>query len=403
MVAFLLIQSVVALGSQETASSQLAECPGITSDRAGLMAAAHWIANKPVGYSQSASRWSGIDLHICPGGDRVIPWADCSSLVTWVYWTAFGKGPDFVNAKNWRAGTADVETLVPVSKAVPGDIFLHGNPIWHVTMYMGNGKVLSHGSPKHPPRIQDMCAGFGCPVKVIQHLPPIWPTPHQPIKPTQPPRTRIPIFKKPKRPVTQPPEGVPVYHFPWMFLLYLLLLTFFVSAFAYLFLLAVPQLMWSYCCTRCTDSCARNGTRVTVNGPDDWGYVDPHGYGAGASKTEASALGLCLACLCCSRAATDSYVDDDDNRTCADIAKAVAATCCCLSCYETCCGEDDDSPKAEEPYDVNKPAEVDYQLLEAEINKLLQKPVYLCTPRKSASGCTTPQMRKSSSRPRLDR
>eukprot|EP00808_Paulinella_micropora_P017180 g82728.t1 len=361
----------------------LAECEGITSDRAGLLAAAIWIAEKPVTYSQAMDkRWSGIDKHICPG-DKHMFYADCSSLVTWVYWTAFGKGPDFVNAKNWKAGTVDFEShLISLSQAVPGDIFLHGKPIRHVTMYMGNGKVLSHGSTKHPPRIQDMCAGFGCPVKVIQHLPPEMPTApeptKQPTKPVKAPKTKTPKAKKPKRPISQTPKGKAV-----PFLLYVVLLSMLISLGGYLFQLGVPQLlwsysqlMWSYCCGLFTDSCCAGNSDGPT--PDqDWEYISqlysgPDGsyyeFGAGATKSGTLGQYLCLdSCFgCCSSSSASVYdtYAGDDSRSCVDMVKAAAASCCC------CCS---DGQQGDDPYDFSKPADIDYQLLEMEIGKLLQE------------------------------
>eukprot|EP00457_Paulinella_chromatophora_P004423 gb/GEZN01004435.1/.p1 GENE.gb/GEZN01004435.1/~~gb/GEZN01004435.1/.p1 ORF type:complete len:430 (-),score=21.94 gb/GEZN01004435.1/:401-1690(-) len=188
-----------------SSTTNLSPCAGISSDRNGLLQAAYMIANKPVRYSQGRMRWSGIDQHVCPNGHNYMPAADCSALVSWVYWTAFGNGPDFVNFQGWHAGTADAPgRSVSVKNAVPGDIFLHGRPVNHVTLYMGNGKVLSHGSPNHPPRIQDMCAGFGCPTGVIQHLPPIHP--HTP--PTDAPPDE-PEPEPPVVPVTPPPRRRP--------------------------------------------------------------------------------------------------------------------------------------------------------------------------------------------------
>eukprot|EP00808_Paulinella_micropora_P017957 g41615.t1 len=174
--------------------ADFAMCEGISSDRAGILKAAHHIVDKPVKYSQRSGRWSGIDGHVCPTAGKYMPYADCSSLVTWVYWTAFGKGVDFVNGQNWKAGYSGVMGFkgkhVSLDEAEPGDIFLHGHPINHATIYLGGRQVLSLGSPKHYPRIQDMCNGFGCPVTVIQHLP---------VFPHHNPWFRLPRFLDPSK------------------------------------------------------------------------------------------------------------------------------------------------------------------------------------------------------------
>lgn len=39
---------------------------------------------------QSSSRWSGISTWTCPVYNRVPAYADCSSFISWVYWTAYG-------------------------------------------------------------------------------------------------------------------------------------------------------------------------------------------------------------------------------------------------------------------------------------------------------------------------
>eukprot|EP00808_Paulinella_micropora_P011303 g69760.t1 len=214
---------------------------GVSSDREGILKVANYIANKPVKYTQQPSRrWSGIQKKVCPHEGHYMPFADCSGLVSWVYWTAFGKGHDFVNGLGWQGGfTGTMRStgrgnIVPFSKALPGDILLHGNrwgQPYHVTIYMGNHMVLSHGSKAHPPRIQDMCAGFGCPIAVIQYLPKTS-HPHttqEPLSTGEPLPTGDPLppLANPhEEPTAEEPDGErPKYKFrfrwgpaPWVFL-----------------------------------------------------------------------------------------------------------------------------------------------------------------------------------------
>jgi len=101
-------------------------------------------------YSEDDQRWSGIAGNVCPPGSP--PSSDCSSAVTWIYWTVFGNGPDIVNDANWSYGS--VQTLVQhgnevtMAQAQPGDLVFYGSThdaLSHVAIYVGSGKVVSHG------------------------------------------------------------------------------------------------------------------------------------------------------------------------------------------------------------------------------------------------------------------
>jgi cell wall-associated NlpC family hydrolase len=123
----------------------------VAPNRQGIVAAAMWAVNSKlwINYSQSPSRWSGISQRACPY-NRVPPVTDCSAFVTWLFWSAFGKGPDFINGQNWNAGYTGTmgNHGVPVllANARPGDLVLYGNPPYdHVTLYVGNNKVVSFG------------------------------------------------------------------------------------------------------------------------------------------------------------------------------------------------------------------------------------------------------------------
>jgi cell wall-associated NlpC family hydrolase len=93
-----------------------------------------------------SQRWSGIDGKVYP--PNAPPYSDCSSAVTWIYWTVYGGGPDFLNGENWQAGYTGTllqhGTQIQYSQIQPGDLVFYANPE-HVTMYMGNGQVVSHG------------------------------------------------------------------------------------------------------------------------------------------------------------------------------------------------------------------------------------------------------------------
>lgn len=108
-----------------------------------------------VEYSQNEDlRWSGINSYICPQippAARAPKYMDCSSFVTWVYWTAFGKGIDYLNGESWKAGytgtMAQNGELVSIQDALPGDLVFYGTGTFcHVTIYAGASMVYSYGS-----------------------------------------------------------------------------------------------------------------------------------------------------------------------------------------------------------------------------------------------------------------
>jgi hypothetical protein len=117
-------------------------------------------------------RWSGISSWTCPVNNKVPTYADASSFISWVYWTAYGLGEDKLNGHNWEAGdTGTMATRgIQVSKSLivnnvkehasldnvqPGDLVFYGSPVAHVAIYIGNGKVASM-LPDGGPLISDV-------------------------------------------------------------------------------------------------------------------------------------------------------------------------------------------------------------------------------------------------------
>lgn len=101
-------------------------------------------------YSEDmVQRWDGISGHVCP--PAVPRYSDCSSMVTWVYWTLFGQGGDFMNGENWKGGyTGSLDQFgrqVPanVNDLQVGDLCFYYTPMHHVAIYVGGGMVVSHG------------------------------------------------------------------------------------------------------------------------------------------------------------------------------------------------------------------------------------------------------------------
>lgn len=74
---------------------------------------------------------------------EVPTYADCSSFVSWIFWTTFGEWPDYLNNQNWAAGYTGTMYAMgrdhPVSAAnrQKGDVVLYGTPtVNHATLYV---------------------------------------------------------------------------------------------------------------------------------------------------------------------------------------------------------------------------------------------------------------------------
>jgi cell wall-associated NlpC family hydrolase len=113
-----------------------------------------------VHYTMGGRRWSGIDSKRHAKYGQYPFYADCSAFTTWCLWdaTAIYGIRDFVNGAAWRGGFTGTQTHhgVPVSsyrKLLTGDLVFYGGSYWtpsHVAIYVGNGKVVSHGSESGP-------------------------------------------------------------------------------------------------------------------------------------------------------------------------------------------------------------------------------------------------------------
>jgi cell wall-associated NlpC family hydrolase len=124
---------------------------GSSANRQALYNAAMALYNQRANehYTQGSSRWSGITGRVRP--PNAPPYSDCSSSTTWMYWTVFGNGPDFLNNQRWAAGyTGSMSPRgrsIPCSSMQTGDLAFYGKPtISHVAMSIGGGRVVSHGS-----------------------------------------------------------------------------------------------------------------------------------------------------------------------------------------------------------------------------------------------------------------
>jgi cell wall-associated NlpC family hydrolase len=148
LVPLLLLLFLVGVGVSMAADSR--QCTaGVTASRDGIAALARSLVGKTINYTQGTRRWSGITDAMCP--PAVPPRGDCSSFVSWVFWAAFGKWPDYLNAQSWAAGyTGTMKskgTAVATADRLPGDIVLYGVPtVSHVALYVGSDQVVTFGS-----------------------------------------------------------------------------------------------------------------------------------------------------------------------------------------------------------------------------------------------------------------
>lgn len=122
-------------------------------------AARYFVSIEPrVHYTESASRMTIVRKRLRPPvADGIDIWEDCSSFDTGLYWIAGAPDP---NGRGYD-GQGYTGTLYPRGRSVtaagarPGDLVFYGwdsriNAPAHVALYIGNGRVISHGSEAGP-------------------------------------------------------------------------------------------------------------------------------------------------------------------------------------------------------------------------------------------------------------
>jgi cell wall-associated NlpC family hydrolase len=110
-------------------------------------------------YTEGFRRWSGITEHRRAYKHEFPPYADCSAFVTWCLWdaTRAEKSGDFVNGLGWAGGYTGTMTQhgepVDLNALKTADAIFYGGshevPA-HVALYIGSGKVISHGQEGDP-------------------------------------------------------------------------------------------------------------------------------------------------------------------------------------------------------------------------------------------------------------
>lgn len=115
---------------------------------AALYAAGH----RPRHYTQSGARWQPVDR--VPWRKHMWDYGDCSSFATGCYREARQKDPNGSGGGNYRWGYTGTlcQNGRAVSSPAPGDLVFYGSgaPWGHVAVYVGGGRVVSHGHEGGP-------------------------------------------------------------------------------------------------------------------------------------------------------------------------------------------------------------------------------------------------------------
>lgn len=142
---------------------------GLSDDHAAharslIIKAAHTMVShkSEIHYSQGGNRWEGIANRLTITKGQYPKHCDCSSTTTWMLWDALARPygvRDLVNHTNWRAGYTGTQyrsgkAVVHDKNLKIGDLIFYGTQGGgvpeHVAIYVGGGKVFSHGSEGGP-------------------------------------------------------------------------------------------------------------------------------------------------------------------------------------------------------------------------------------------------------------
>jgi peptidoglycan hydrolase-like protein with peptidoglycan-binding domain len=101
-------------------------------------------------YTQDARRMEGVRQGVRP--PRHPAWEDCSSFATWCYWAAGAPDPNGLEYNGFGYTGTQVQHGKATNDPRPGDLVFYGGGAVpsHVAVYVGNGKVVSHGSEPGP-------------------------------------------------------------------------------------------------------------------------------------------------------------------------------------------------------------------------------------------------------------
>jgi cell wall-associated NlpC family hydrolase len=104
-----------------------------------------------INYTQSGQRMQGVRDKLHP--PRFPSNEDCSSFATWCYFAAGAPDPNGLRYNGSGFTGTMIAHGTEVRDPKPGDLVFYGpshNSINHVTLYVGNGRVISHGQQSGP-------------------------------------------------------------------------------------------------------------------------------------------------------------------------------------------------------------------------------------------------------------
>jgi cell wall-associated NlpC family hydrolase len=128
--------------------------PPTSSTRQKIVATAiyGYLHRGSIHYTQTSLRMQGVRNHLHP--PEYPNWEDCSSYATWCYYVAGAPDPNGLHYSGYGyTGTlANHGRSVSVAQMQPGDLVIYGHtfPYHHVAIYIGHGKVVSHGGESGP-------------------------------------------------------------------------------------------------------------------------------------------------------------------------------------------------------------------------------------------------------------
>lgn len=121
------------------------------------------LRNRSIQYTMGPKRWDPIARDRKAWRGETDAFQDCSSFATWCLWNGldhFGIG-DVVNgqrfAAGWTGSTVQHGERVPRANVLRGDCLFYADAagaINHVTIYVGGGMVISHGSEPGPSKLR---------------------------------------------------------------------------------------------------------------------------------------------------------------------------------------------------------------------------------------------------------
>lgn len=112
-----------------------------------------------VHYTEGALRWWGITHDARSAKDQYPEYADCSAFATWTAWDAsrWKHLTDIYNGAAWTGGYTGTlcahGVRVDESTLLSADLVFYGGSLSvpeHVAVYIGAGRVISHGSEAGP-------------------------------------------------------------------------------------------------------------------------------------------------------------------------------------------------------------------------------------------------------------